>query len=369
MTATAPLEYRSVDWPDGDAPSVIQRAGVAGAGGGGFPSYAKWAAADSAEYLLMNHQESEPNYRIDKWLGREHAAELASLFDAVLDQVFEVVVVGAKRKDRDPHMRALEAHTNGTVRMPEELPLDPDAESGVVFAYTDNEYQYGMESVLLQTVAGTVIGNDLPIDHGWVVQNTESLYNIHQAVTAGKQVLRKYVHVDGVGLRHRFLDVPIGTPASVLVEAAGRDPETIGTDAVLANGGPGWCFAIDEAPSEFGVRKQTNCLLVLDRETAEQNRLGESRIDALDAHDWLEQQIESEPTAQIEPEFVRVPLITNPELAGTVQPSEPTVSVGNCVETGDVIAAPAPDGVSTPTYASIDGTVTDIDDQYITIHR
>ena len=49
----------------------------------------------------------------------------------------------------------------------------------------------------------------------------------------------KYVHVDGNVPDHRFLKVPVGTPASHLLAAARRGPNDIAEDEVLADGGPG----------------------------------------------------------------------------------------------------------------------------------
>jgi Na+-translocating ferredoxin:NAD+ oxidoreductase RnfC subunit len=367
MTSAAEIKH-PVEWPDNqrDAVEMIRSAGVSGAGGAGFPAYAKWKQVDSTPYLLVNHQESEPNYWIDKWLGRERAGELAALFEALLREVFEVVVVSVKLKDRDSYMQELEAELGGSVRMPEELPLDPETESGVVFAYTENTYQYGMENVLLQTVAGTVVGDGLPMDHGWLVQNTESLVNIHSAVTTGTPVTQKYVHVDGDGVDHRFFEAPVGTPAETLFERAGLSGEAL-SELVFADGGPGWCFAVEESPADYGLGKGTNCLLALDTDTAEANRLGGGRIDVLDSRAWADQQIETAPTASLDPEYVEIPLITNPDLAGRVQPSEPEVGVGQRVEVGEQIAKPSHDGISVPVHASIDGTVTAITDECITV--
>lgn len=356
------------DWPEiqTDGVELIQDAGVAGAGGAGFPSYPKWEHANSTDYLLVNHQESEPNYYIDKWIGKEYAEEFATLFDLLVSEVFEVIVVGAKWKDRE-YLDELEAKTDGTVHPPDELPLDPEDESGVVFAYTENQYQYGMESVLLNTVADTVIGDDLPMDHGWIVQNTETLYNIYHALAEEEPVTRKYVHIDGEVPQHRFLDAPLGTPISEILQAAGLPPEEFPSDAVLAHGGPGWCFSIDKPVGEFGVRKHTNCILVLNKKTVEKNRLGASRIDVLDSCNWLQQDFETTPTEKIHPEYIRVPFITNRDFEGTVQAGEPVVEIGDDVETGEMIVSPNTDGISIPHHASIDGTVTGINDTCITI--
>ena len=49
----------------------IREAGIAGAGGAGFPAYAKWERIDEIDAILLNHQESEPNFVKDRYLGRE----------------------------------------------------------------------------------------------------------------------------------------------------------------------------------------------------------------------------------------------------------------------------------------------------------
>jgi Na+-translocating ferredoxin:NAD+ oxidoreductase RnfC subunit len=315
----------------------------------------------------MNHQESEPNYFIDKWLAKRYAREFATLFDVLLEQAFETVVVGAKWKDRDEYMAALEAETSGTVVPPEDLPIDLADVSGVVFAYTDATYQYGMESVLLNVVADTVIGNDLPMDHGWIVQNTETLYNIYRALTESASVTRKYVHVGGDVPRHRFLSVPLGTPVRTLLEAAGHSVDELGSNNVLLDGGPGWCFRIDDPIDSVCVRKHTNCLMVVDSETVEANTLGNGRINLLDARNWKHRAFETTPSSEISPSYVCLPLITNSDLEGAVQPAEVTVAAGDDVESGERIATATDFGTSIPCHSPVDGTVIAVTDRVVKI--
>lgn len=345
---------------------TLRNAGVAGAGGAGFPTYAKWERLTEVDSLLVNHQESEPNYYLDKWLGHDRAEELATLFEGLLDRAFDRIVVAAKETDRRPWLEPLEAATDAAVYEPADLPVAED-ESGVVVAYTDDRYEYGMESVLMRIVADTVLrGDDLPMDEGWIVQNTETLVNVSRALADGEPTTRKFVHVDGRVPRHRFLDVPIGTPATDLLEAAGR---TDGLDdgEVLLDGGPGWCFEIDQSPERFGVRKRTNCLLVMDESVVEANRLGSGgRINVLSAAAWKESAHETEPTESLLPDRVEVPLITNPDFEGVVTPSEPIVRVGDELEAGEMIARPG-EGISIAQHAPIDGTVSSVGDRSISI--
>lgn len=348
---------------------TVRNAGIAGAGGAGFPSHAKWKRIEEVEHLLVNHQESEPNFYIDKHLGRERAEEMAALFDALLDTALETVVIGAKETDREEWMAELEAATDATVYGPGELPIDPDEESGIVFAYTDDEYEYGMESVLLNMIAGVVIGQDLPMDYGWIVQNTETLCALHDALEGGEPMIRKYVHVSGDVPRHRFLEVPIGTPATDVLGAAGLPADELADDKVLADGGPGWCFEIEAPPEEFGVRKRTNCILVLDETLAWENMLGGGRINVRGRRSWKESDHETEPTETLRPEYVRIPMISNPAFEGVVAPSEPIVERGDRVSTGDMVAVPSNEGISNAQHASIDGEVTEVTDNHVEIHR
>lgn len=346
---------------------TIQRAGVAGAGGAGFPSYAKWGRIDEVDFLMVNHQESEPSYYIDKWLGREHAPVYGELFEALLDQHLQTVVVGSKEKNRDPWALPLEEAAPGEVVLPDELPIDAGDYEGIVHAYTADTYQLGMESVLLNMVADTVIGRDLPMDLGWIVQNTESLYNIHRAVFHDEPVTTKWVHAAGNVPTHRFLEVPVGTPAVDILEAGGLDGGAIPEGQVVADGGPGWCFACESDLETYPVSKACNAFLVLDEDVVEENTFGEDgRINVLDAYEWNQPDDETEPSERLEPERVYVPLITNPDFEGIVAPSVPVVEAGDAVEVGDVIAEPD-EGISNFQHASIDGTVADVTDEHIAI--
>lgn len=346
----------------------IREAGVAGAGGAGFPTYAKWEQLDEVDAILMNHEESEPNYYSDKWLVREHADVYADLFDQLLETSVGTIVVGGKEDYRDAWMDPLEEATGGAVYGKDDLPVAVDDELGVVFAYTDDVYDFSEEQVLLMIAVGERIGRDLPTDHGWLVQNSESMYNIARALDEGTPVTRKYVHVDGDTPRHRCLDVPVGTTGATLLDEAGLDADELDAEAVLADGGPGWCYEIDESPAAFGVRKRTNAVLVLGREEVDEHTELEDRINVLEARDWHDREHETRPM-RVDPDRVRIPLITNAAYDGLVSPSRPTVTVGDAVTAGDVIADPAPDAISIPQHASIDGEVAAVTETHVVIER
>ena len=348
---------------------TVRNAGIAGAGGAGFPSYAKWERVDEMNALLVNHQESEPNYFIDKWLGNTRASDLAALFNALTDSVLDLVVIGAKAVDRDEWMQEFEAATSPTaIYEPADLPVDPE-ETGIVFAYTEDKYEFGMENVLMHMIGDVVIGRELPMDFGWIVQNTETVCAIYDALFEGQSMTHKYVHLDGDLLDHRFLEVPIGTPASDLLTAGGLSADALPGDVVLADGGPGWCFEIEGSTDEFGVRKRTNCLLMLDEATVWDNTLGGGRIDVRKNRGWARGNHEIDPTEGLLPELVNIPLISNPAFMGIVTPSRPIVEPGDVVSEGEMIAVPAAKGISIPQHASIPGEVTKVTEDHIRIQR
>ncbi len=342
--------------------SACRGAGVVGAGGAGFPAHAKWQRADEASYLLVNHQESEPNCCVDKWLAREHPDRLAALFDR-LQTTVDAVIVGAKWADRE-WLGLLERASSAAVYRPDELPLDPETVSGVAIAYTESTYEYGMEGLLLRVVADTVIGQDLPIEHGWIVQNTETLVNVAGAL-AGEPVVRTGLHVDGYldgrRLSNRLFEVPIGTPVSSLFAAAEID---LPPEAVLVDGGPGWGF---ETTAERGVTAPTNCLLALDPETAAEHRYENGRIDVRGLTDWS---LANPPAPErLDPSRVRVPTLPGNRFDGVVAPAVPTVESGEAVQAGDRIADPADEAYSVARHAPINGEVTAVTDRSIEIRR
>lgn len=343
----------------------IHDAGIAGAGGAGFPSYEKWENISNVSGLLVNHQESEPNFYSDKWIGKEHASELSELFCYLLNNFFDIIVIGTKSKYRDTWMTELENQLDGSIYDVDDLPVTIENKSGIIFVYTPDVYTYSEETVLLRVTCGVDIGEDLPTDHGWIVHNTETLLNIYNAIKSETPVIRKFVHVDGETPHHRCLDVPIGTPATTLLEAAGLNNGMIDDDHILVDGGPGWCYKIDKQPEEFGVRKRTNAVLVVDEDIAVANMGDDEEIDIRSAYDWTDREHEIEPTT-ISPDLVRIPLITNSAYEGLVTPSDPVVNEGDEVSRGDIIAKPG-EGISIPQHASINGVVSKVTGEHIVI--
>jgi electron transport complex protein RnfC len=357
-------------------PDALKRCGVVGCGGAGFPTYAKYASDGGAKprFLVVNAQESEPGYFIDKWV-HEHEADALL---AVLGHLAAValapggkVVVAAKLKDRDTLM-PLE-HKATAAGIPHKMldctgrnrhKLDEQSEP-LLFAYTDDKYPFGMETALLLIVAQAKIPQgERPSQHGFVVNNSETLWNIHRALTTGAPVVEKFVHVYGATPRHTFRQVPVGTPATVVLADAGVSVDDIDARGlVVVDGGPGWFERVD--PRTAVVARRTNSLLVLDPAVVDVTK--KDVFDAPGKPGYPSAgTVFTKTPSPLSSTTVRVPLIDNPNLK-VVVPAVAIVQKGDRVGVGDTIARAADHGVSVDCHASIAGVVVDVDAAGITI--
>ena len=104
----------------------------------------------------------------------------------------------------------------------------------------------------------------MPPDVGKVVNNTETLLNVYNALFLGKPLTTKFFTVYGEGVDTKVYEVPIGASVSEVLGIAGLDVENSGHLTVL-DGGP---YLHDMAIEELGtgdayVRRMTNSLFLI----------------------------------------------------------------------------------------------------------
>ena len=347
---------------------VLQRGGVVGAGGAGFPTWAKYTTPQP--FLVVNAQESEPGYFIDKWLHKHHSGALHALFEHLrATRVVDKVVVAAKLKDREwivpllAHAaEAKELDCTGKNRHNLREQSEP-----LLLAWTDDRYSYGMETALLLIVAQQKIPTgERPTQHGFIVNNTETLFNIHRLLTTGAAVVDKLVHVYGATPRHTFREVPVGTPASWLLQDAGVSLDDIAARSlVVVDGGPGWFEKVDAGSAV--VTRRTNSFLVLDPAVVDVTQKDVFDKPNKPGYPSAQTVFETSPSPlPVAPSWVRLPLIDNPNFKA-VSAAVPVVAVGDVVRRGDTVARAADVGVSVAAHASIDGVVAAVTDRYIEV--
>ena len=221
---------------------LMKQASVVGAGGAGFPSYAK--IADGADTLVVNAAECEPLTYTDLTLMRHHMPEIIRGVEIVLSETgMERGIVGMKT-----HTGKELGYTDGQV-----------LGTNVTVCLLPDVYPMGDEiSLIYETTGRLVQPGALPITQHVIVYNAETVYNIYRAVTEGAPVTEKWLSIGGDLKQGYIVRVPIGMRISELFEKLGI---TIPEGHVLIDGGPSMGKIIPLSGSV--IRKTTKGLLIL----------------------------------------------------------------------------------------------------------
>jgi Na+-translocating ferredoxin:NAD+ oxidoreductase subunit C len=334
-----------------DAVEIMRQAGIVGAGGGGFPTYFKWK--NPQPRLIVNCTESEPGYWADKMLHREYFDEFLQLYEA-MKAIFgiEDIIMGVHFKDEEWFSR-----------------YDESADGLYEVVHVPDKYSMGEEKTLIKNIFNE--NKDLwvprrvempdgskrpglPLDAGHIVNNSETLLNIYNAFFLGKPVTTKYLQVFGPDLPLKLYEAPLGASATELVSLAGVDAEAEAGKLSVIDGGPYLNEMGIEALGEGDafVRRTTNGFLVIPKDVA------------------------SKEFAEIKtkvPEEGVVSLVgqvsgVNLPLGGRfLKPATLRVSEGEEVEYEQKIGEPADEGFSIGVWASMDGTVSSIEEDVVAI--
>lgn len=205
-----------------DLLEMIKDAGVIGAGGAGFPTYAKLNS--KSEYILMNGAECEPLLRVDQQLMEIFPDEIIKGFEAAGRLVgANKAIIGIKGKHKkvisilNERIKALGYENFVQVK---ELP---------------DIYPAGDEQVLVYELTGRIVPEaGIPIQVGCVVVNSETALNIYNA-SIGKPVTEKYITLAGDIPRRLTVKVPVGTPLIEVLKLSGIENFE---DYAIIDGGP-----------------------------------------------------------------------------------------------------------------------------------
>lgn len=179
-----------------DLIQAVKDCGIVGAGGAGFPTYAKLSA--KAEVFIINAAECEPLIETDKYLMRNFSNEILEAAEIVAEHL------GAKHK-----VIALKHKYQREIQ--ELQKAIKEVNSSFVLVEMDSFYPAGDEQVLVQLITGrSVPERGLPLDVGAVVSNVGTMLNVFYALEE-KPVISKYFSVVGEVEYPLMLNVPIGT--------------------------------------------------------------------------------------------------------------------------------------------------------------
>lgn len=221
--------------------AVLRNGGVVGAGGAGFPSYAK--LDKRADTLILNCAECEPLLKLHRQVLERYTGEIVDTLHVLATAVEATSVIIAVKRSYQRTIDAVKIHMASHPNM--SLCLLPDI------------YPAGDEVVLIYEATGKVVpAGALPISVGVTVFNVETVYNMSQLL-AGNPVTHKFVTVAGEVASPITLRVPLGTSFQELLSLAGG----------VTTPHPAYCIGgpmMGRLGSPFEpVTKTTNAVLVL----------------------------------------------------------------------------------------------------------
>ena len=223
--------------------AILKDAGVVGAGGAGFPSYAK--LNDKADTIILNCAECEPLLKLHRQVLEYHARDIVFALETVKN------VLGADRV-----IIAIKPHYKDAIEATEEA---IEAKEGFSIGLLPEIYPAGDEVVTIYETTGRVVpAGQLPISVGCVVYNVETMLNAARAIKENKGVTYKYITVAGEVKNPSTLKVPLGMTYGEIVEKCGG--ATIKNPVIFA-GGP---MTGSISSKRDVVTKTSNAILVLD---------------------------------------------------------------------------------------------------------
>ena len=226
--------------------NIMRNFGIVGAGGAGFPSYAK--LAEGANLLLINGSECEPLLYTDYVI-------LKNEMTAVISGVSEVLSHTGIPKA----LLAVKSHTAKMLGLSNGEKL---ADKIYVRELPD-VYPIGDEVSLIYEATGRQIKpGKLPISEGVIVYNVETMYNLARAVRFGEPITKKWLTVGGAIDNPTVIKVPIGAKISDIFKKLGIE---INDGYTVLDGGPSMGKVIN--PTTYSVTKTTKGILILPNDT------------------------------------------------------------------------------------------------------
>lgn len=220
---------------------ILKENGIVGAGGAGFPTYAK--LSEKADTVILNCAECEPLLKLHRQVLETHPQE-----------IFEALQIISKTVNAKRVCVALKKSYTATANA-----IKPFVEffENIEICLLDDVYPAGDEVILTYEVTGRIVPpGDIPLSVGVMVLNVETVYNLYRAMN-GCPVTRKYVTIAGEVENPVTVRVPIGVTVGEIIKLAGNITTE---DPAFIIGGPMMGSLGSKANI---VTKTTNAVLVL----------------------------------------------------------------------------------------------------------
>lgn len=225
---------------------ILKEKGVVGAGGAGFPTYAK-LKREGIQYYILNGVECEPLLWVSKEILKRFPERVVRGFVALKDYTNAkeaIIAVKGKYKHLFEHLEEFIESQNLDIKI----------------FHAGDFYPAGDEQVLVYEITGRVVpAGGIPLMVGAVVNNIETVYNVYNALFEGQPVTEKFITVSGEVEKPVTVRVPIGMKISDILEQLGVDYE----GKVIIDGGPlmGKIISKDDV-----ITKTTGGILVFEKD-------------------------------------------------------------------------------------------------------
>ena len=203
----------------------IDAAGIVGMGGAAFPTKIKLSPppGNKAEVLIVNAVECEP------YLTADHALMLAKAEQIMAGIQLLMTALNVSRT-----VIGIENNKPDAIALMEKLSAN---EKGIEIVALKTQYPQGGEKQLIDAILHRQVKSGaLPISVGAIVHNVGTVYAVYEAVQKNKPLIERVVTMTGKNIaRPSNILARIGTPISVLLDAAGVIPANTGK---IIAGGP-----------------------------------------------------------------------------------------------------------------------------------
>jgi Na+-translocating ferredoxin:NAD+ oxidoreductase RnfC subunit len=187
-----------------DLREQLRRAGVVGAGGGGFPTHAKLGGR--AEIVIANGAECEPLLHKDAAVMEHRAPAVVAGLGRAMEATGASRGIVALKAKQAPAADAIRRAARG---------------SAIELRLLDDYYPAGDEYDLVHAITGRQVPPaGIPLEVGVLVSNVETLANL-AAAAEGQPVTRKTITLAGAVQSPATISVPIGTSIRDALGAAG----------------------------------------------------------------------------------------------------------------------------------------------------
>lgn len=233
---------------------TIQAAGIVGMGGSGMPTHYKMMSADAADIdtVIANCVECEP------YLTSDYRRILENPWKVINGLMIMLTVFPRARG-----FIAVSENNEQGYRLLRELLKDNNR---IFVKRLKDKYPQGSERQLIYALTGrTLNARMLPGDIGCIVDNTDTLVAINQAVIMHEPLITRIITVSGDGVaKPANFRVRIGMSYRDILEQAGGLAPGLGMkDVIFIDGGPMMGHVMDNL--DVPVTKMSSAITVLRR--------------------------------------------------------------------------------------------------------